>query len=86
MRSKIEKYIRDWETNCYFDGLPEESPIEIEHLVPSYKKICISIMKNDVQLQYLGFGKKKCLVYNELKRIEINNRTSTKSIQLKLPL
>lgn len=84
MKEKLKKYIHDWEKNCYFSGIPEEVPNEINHLVPSYKQICIAIMKNDIQLQYLGFSRPKCLIYNELKRIEINNRPTTKSIQLKL--
>jgi len=84
MREKIEKYIRDWESNCYFNGLPDEAPKEIDHLVPSYRKICIAILKNDITLKTLGFSSPPCQAYNDLKRLEISQRPNHKPIQLRL--
>ncbi len=83
MREKIEKYIREWENNCYSTGLPDEAPAEISDLVPSYKKICIAILRNDYSLKYLGFSPIKSEVYSNLKRIEIAARPKS-VIQLKL--
>jgi predicted phosphoadenosine phosphosulfate sulfurtransferase len=84
MREKIEKYIQDWQKRCYSD-LPDEAPNEINHLVPSYKKICMAILKNDTQLETLGFSRAKCKIYNELKRIELKERGVIKpDPQLKL--
>ena len=74
MKEKILKYIRDWERKCYFDGLPDEGPQEISDMVPSYKRIAIAIMKNDVSLESLGFSRQPCEAYNNLKRIEIESR------------
>lgn len=85
MRNRIEKYIKDWENKCYLNGIPDEVPTEIKDLVPSYKRICIAILRNDYPLKSLGFTPKPCKSYNELKRIELINRgVIKKDIQLKL--
>lgn len=87
-KSKIKNYISTWEKRCYKSGIPDEAPLELEinNLVPSYRRIAIAIMKNDYQLQSLGFNREPCSAYNELKRIEISQRDVNKirSIQLKL--
>ena len=76
-----------WEQRCYFDGIPDEAPIELErnNLVPSYRKICRAIIKNDLSLISLGFTKSKSKVYSDLKRIEISQR-QVKYKQLTLDL
>ena len=85
MRKKIEQYIKTWEQRCYSEGIPDEVPQEVESLVPSYKRICFAIMKNDVQLQSLGFARTKCKIYGELKRVELRQRGVIKDDpQLKL--
>jgi predicted phosphoadenosine phosphosulfate sulfurtransferase len=85
LKQTIESYIKDWESKCYYNGLPDEAPKEIFNLVPSYKRICIAILKNDNSLQSLGFEPKKSKYYSELKRIEIEARP-TIAKQLKLNL
>ena len=72
MENKIRQYIATWERRCYPDGIPDEAPIEIDDMVPSYKKICIAIMKNDLEL--LGFSRPKSLWYGIIKRHEIEMR------------
>ncbi len=86
-KSKIKKYINQWEQKGYPNGIPDEVPIQLEKLdsVPSYRKICIALMKNENNLEILGYSRKKTLVYSELKRIEIEQRF-TKNKQLKLNL
>lgn len=64
------------------NGLPDEAPLEIFDMVPSYKRICIAIMKNDTQLEGLGFTRQPCALYSELKRIEISKRKGWKQINL----
>lgn len=73
MRSKIEKYIKTWQERCYPE-LPDESPPEIFEKVPSYERICLAILKNDRQLESLGFQREKCELYSLLKRIELDER------------
>lgn len=87
MKEKIEKYIRQWEKNCYSNGIPDEAPLRLDQLnkVPSYKAIVRAIVKNDFHLETLGFSKPKCRLYSELKRIELIRKGKLKhSNQLKL--
>ena len=84
-KSKIKKYIYEWEQKGYISGIPDEAPVELEKrgLVPSYRMICMAIMKNPHNLESLGFQRQKCNIYQEIKREEIYNRP-TKNKQLKL--
>jgi predicted phosphoadenosine phosphosulfate sulfurtransferase len=84
MKQKIKKYIRDWEQKCYFNGIPEEAPVRLEQLnkVPSYRQICMAIMKNDTQLKTLGFNPVKPKSYHLLKRIELDARNKPKQLKL----
>lgn len=85
-KSQIKKYIKEWEKRCYPNGIPDEVPCELDKIdsVPSYKKICIALMKNENNLEILGFQRKKTLAYSELKRIEIEQRGNIKQLRLNL--
>jgi predicted phosphoadenosine phosphosulfate sulfurtransferase len=72
MEKQIHQYITTWEQRCYPDGIPDEAPREIDDMVPSYKRICIAIMKNDVSM--LGFSRPASVWYGILKREEIEMR------------
>lgn len=76
MKTKILNYINQWENRCYFDGLPDEVPQRIQELnkAPSYKAICMAIMKNDHCLETLGFSRVKSHYYNIIKRDELKER------------
>lgn len=84
MRQKIENYIKNWEQQCYSNGIPDEAPKELERrdLVPSYRRICIAIMKNDTNLKSLGFTANKSIYYDNIKYNELLLRN--KQLQLKL--
>lgn len=71
MVQKIREYIKTWQDRCYPDGLPDEVPIEISDMVPSYKRICIAILKNDYPLKSLGLSPPKSEVYSLLKKCEL---------------
>jgi len=85
MEKKIQKYLDTWRGRGYKQSIPDEVPIGLEkrNLAPSYRAICIAIMKNDFQLEYLGFSREPCNAYQEIKRQEIDSRTN-KNKQLKL--
>lgn len=87
MKEGIKKYIATWEQNCYFDGIPMEVEPRLTQLnkAPSYKELCSIILKNDHNLKSLGYSKKKCNSYHELKRIELSVR-SGRLTQLRLKL
>ena len=82
MRRKINNYINHWESNCYFNGLPDEPPQEIDHLVPSYKRIAFCILTNDYALKGLGYQAKRSIYYDALKKIELAERGD--NVQLRL--
>ena len=73
-RNKIVDYIMLWKKRCYANGLPDEAPLRLEQLnkVPSYRRICIAVMKNDVNLKSLGYDPHKPEVYHKLKKVELN--------------
>lgn len=86
MKEKIQEYIQTWEQRCYFDGIPDEAPYELEirNKVPSYKKICMAILRNDHALKTLGFTPKKSKYYDAFKKIEIEGRQKYKQLKLEL--
>jgi predicted phosphoadenosine phosphosulfate sulfurtransferase len=86
MKTKIINYIKTWEQRCYFDGIPDEAPYELEirNKVPSYKVICIAILKNDHTLKSLGFETKKSKYYDFYKKIELEKRNNCKQLKLDL--
>lgn len=77
MRQKILQYIEKWERQGYKDGIPDAAPICLENIgkAPSYRKICIAILKNDAALVTLGYARPKCDSYMAIKKIEIAART-----------
>ena len=85
VKTKIKQYVDKWEKRGYEKGIPDEAPFVLEKrgLVPSYRMICIAIMKNPNNLESLGFQREKCNIYQEIKREEIYNR-ETKNKQIKL--
>jgi predicted phosphoadenosine phosphosulfate sulfurtransferase len=86
MKKKIQEYIQVWEKRCYFDGIPDEAPheLEVRGKVPSYRRIATAILKNDYSLKTLGYNPVKSKWYDHYKKIELDGRK--KYIQLKLDL
>lgn len=73
MRSKILAYINRWESHGYPGGIPDEAPglLEKAGRVPSYRVICMAIMRNDMALQSLGYSREPCGIYMGIKRAEL---------------
>ena len=76
MKERALQYIAIWKERGYSDGIPDEVPsgLMAEGLAPSYKAICLAILKNDHSMTSLGFGRSKSRWYDELKRIELDRR------------
>lgn len=76
MKKKIENYIKKWTTTVYLNDLPDEAPRRLEelHKVPSYRQICIALLKNDSQLKSLGYTPKSSRYYSMLKRKELEEK------------
>lgn len=86
MKQKILDYIKTWEQRCYFDGIPDEAPYELEirNKAPSYRKIALAILRNDNALKTLGYTPKKSKYYDMYKKIEIEGRQKTRQLKLNL--
>lgn len=86
MKTKINQYIKTWEQRGYSEGIPDQAPYELEirNKAPSYRKICLAILKNDYSLKTLGFTPVKSKYYSAYKKIEIEARTPSKQLKLDL--
>lgn len=84
MKTKIIDYIDVWEARCYSNGIPDEAPKRLEDLnkVPSYRQLCMAILKNDFQLKSLGYTPVKSRFYHTFKKIEIEQRNKTNQLKL----
>lgn len=73
---RIKAYISKWERRGYPEGIPDEAPCELEALgkVPSYRLICLTILKNDKHCETLGYSRPKCEAYMAIKKAEIAAR------------
>lgn len=76
--SKIKQYIAKWKSQGYASGIPDEAPDVLvkQNLAPSYKAIAMAILKNDHNMESLGFTPKKSHWYSAFKRVEIAARTN----------
>ena len=83
IHDKVDNYIKGWESRCYTNGIPDESPFQLGDKVPSYKRIALAILKNDLNLTSLGYEPKNSKYYSILKRIEIDARPKKYGHQLK---
>lgn len=52
-----------------FDEYPDDAPIKNFKAVPSYKRMCITIMRNDHTAKYMGFSQTKAQVEKRKKAI-----------------
>lgn len=83
---RVNAYVSMWEKRCYSDGIPDGEGIPVGlmqgYRVPSYKKIAIAILKNDLKLKSLGFSGEDSELSLMLKR----EKTENDSNQIKLAL
>lgn len=65
--NKILLFCRWWEERGYPEGIPDEAPIELEvkRDVPSWRRICKSLLRNDYWCKGLGFSQHKSEAYKK---------------------
>lgn len=58
MSKKADQYIKTWMDRGYAGDIPDEVPAELMALqvAPSYKAICLAILRNDHAMTSLGFS------------------------------
>lgn len=71
-KNKISKFIKWWEQRGYPDGIPDEADYQMEQKrgVPSWRRVCKSLLRNDYWCKGLGFSQTRSSAYQEyLKRM-----------------
>lgn len=66
-KNKIAVYLKWWRDRGYPDGIPQEAEksLETQGKVPSWRKICKSILRNDYWCRWLGFSPTKTTAYTK---------------------
>lgn len=64
-KNKIFKYIKWWEARGYEKGIPDEADYQMEQKkeVPSWRRICKSLLRNDYWCKGLSFSQQKSTAY-----------------------
>ena len=65
-RNKIAKYLHWYRSRGYADGIPDAAPPELEkrrNLVPSWREVCRTLLRNDFWCSGLGFSATKTKAY-----------------------
>lgn len=64
----INKYVSQWVDRCYPDGIPDEADLMVEKKkdVPSWRKMCKCLLKNDFWLRGLDYQPQKSEMYYEI--------------------
>jgi predicted phosphoadenosine phosphosulfate sulfurtransferase len=81
--NKIAIFLKWWMARGYPEGIPDEAPYELETKrdVPSWRRICKALLRNDYWCKGLGFSQHKSEAYN--KYLELMKR---RRAEWKLPL
>lgn len=66
-KNKIAYYIQWYKVRGYADGIPDEAPIKLENTrkVPSWRRVCKTLLKNDYWCKYLDFSPTKTSAYDK---------------------
>jgi predicted phosphoadenosine phosphosulfate sulfurtransferase len=65
--NKILLFCRWWEERGYPEGIPDEAPYELEvkRDVPSWRRVCKTLLRNDYWCKGLGFSQHKSEAYQK---------------------
>lgn len=75
-KNKIYVFIKWWEERGYFDGIPDSAPLFLENqkVVPSWRRICKSLLRNDYWCKGLGFTQHKTEAYEKYLKLKKEQR------------
>ena len=79
-RLRFEKFIHGWKDRGY-DKIPQEAPIELENKcwVPSWRRMCRCILRNDYYCKGLGQTQPKSEAWGKFKQIQLNRKERLKN-------
>lgn len=65
--NKVLLHVKWWMERGYPDGIPDEAPYELESIraVPSWRRICKALLRNDYWGKGLGFSQHKSRAYGQ---------------------
>lgn len=78
--NKIFTFETWWKDRGYDDGIPDEAPyvLESKKLVPSWRRVCKSLLRNDFWCKGLGFTQHKTDAYKKYLELKKRRRTEAK--------
>jgi len=78
--NKIFTFIKWWEERGYPNGIPDEAPyiLESKKLVPSWRRIAKSLLRNDYWMKGLGFTQHKTDAYRKYLELKKRKREESK--------
>jgi predicted phosphoadenosine phosphosulfate sulfurtransferase len=81
--NKIFTFTQWWEDRGYANGIPDEAPyiLESKKLVPSWRRICKSLLRNDFWCKGLGFTQHKTAAYKKYLELKKRKREEAKLLK-----
>lgn len=81
--NKIYTYIEWWKQRGYEQGIPDEAPylLESKKLVPSWRRVCKSLLRNDFWCKGLGFSQQKTKAYKKYLEFKKKKREESKFLK-----
>ncbi len=75
---RFKKFIHGWYSRGYRDGIPEESPPELEAKcwAPSWRRMCRVLLRNDYWCKGLGQAQPKSAAYERFKAMRKGKRAA----------
>jgi predicted phosphoadenosine phosphosulfate sulfurtransferase len=83
--NKIAIHVRWWTDRGYPDGIPDEADydLEIAKKVPSWRRVCKAILRNDYSCKSLGFTQQRSAAYDKYLELQRRRREEGKMIGAK---
>jgi predicted phosphoadenosine phosphosulfate sulfurtransferase len=81
--NKIFTFFEWWEKRGYENGIPDEAPylLEAKKLVPSWRRVCKSLLRNDFWCKGLGFTQHKTSAYQKYLDLKKEKRNKNKFLE-----
>lgn len=83
--NKIFTFVEWWKKRGYSNGIPDEAPylLESKKLVPSWRRVCKSLLRNDFWCKGLGFSQQKTKAYEKYLKMKKEKREMNKFLKQK---
>ena len=75
---KFKTFLQWWNNRGYKNGIPDEAPVSLENkkIVPSWRRLCKVLLRNDYWCKGLGFSQPKSEAYG--KYLKLKKKRDTK--------